>query len=185
MRKALSFLVLGLTALFVGMLMMPLVAHAQDAAASAATGTTVSVPWGDWLLDCAAAMASVAAAGLVWLCRFLPASVRALVQTAQVEQVLQKAITYGINAVAGAEKGKTLSVDVGNSVVAEALNYAVTHGPSWLQGWVGGPDALAQKIIARLDLEAASQATTPSAAAAAVAASPPTPTTTTLTAAAA
>lgn len=55
---------------------------------------------------------------------------------------------------AEAEKGKTLDVKVGSSVVASAVQYVVGHGPAWLIAWLGGATAIEQKIIARLNLSA-------------------------------
>lgn len=49
-------------------------------------------------------------------------------------------------------KDKTLDVDVGNKVLAQALQYAVDNAPGWLQTWAGGPEGLAKKIWARLNL---------------------------------
>ncbi len=62
--------------------------------------------------------------------RFLPSQIQALIRTAQVEQLLGRAIDYGINATANAVKGKTLSVDVGHAVAAQAVKYALDYGPA-------------------------------------------------------
>lgn len=62
------------------------------------------------------------------------------------------AVNYGLNAVAGATKGKTLSIDVGNQVVTQALGYAVDNGPGKLIGWLGGEEGIRDKILARLTL---------------------------------
>jgi hypothetical protein len=136
------------------------VAHAQ---ASAAGSTSVSLPIGDWLADAAAFIGAIAAAVVAWLLRKLPASVQQVLTTMQAEQLLGKAIDYALNAVAGAEKGKTLDVKVGSAVVASAVQYVVDHGPTWLIAWLGGAAAIEQKIIARLDLDANSAVVTASA----------------------
>jgi len=62
-------------------------------------------------------------------------------------------VRWGLNSVAGATASKTLSVHIANQAVAEAVQYAVDHGPAWLINWLGGADAIRQKIIARLTLE--------------------------------
>ncbi len=80
------------------------------------------------------------------------ANLVAIFGNARVELLLSNAIGYGLNAVAGAVKGKTLDVDVGNQVLAAALQYAVDNAPGWLQSWAGGPEGLAKKIWARLNL---------------------------------
>ena len=131
-------------------------------AAGDAVGTAVSIPWGDWLSSLAPGLLDVAlaalAAALAWVLKILPASianvVTPIVKSAQVEQLLARAVSYGINAVAGAAHDKVLSVDVGNQVVAEALEYAIAHGPAWLTEFTGDSDQIAQMIIARLKLEA-------------------------------
>lgn len=50
------------------------------------------------------------------------------------------------------QKRAGLVVDVGNAVLARALQYVLDHSPAWLQSWMGGPEQIAQKIIARLNL---------------------------------
>lgn len=158
----------------------PVSAFAQ-AAATTTTTTVVSTPLGDWLAsiqpvltDIDTALVGVAVAVLL---RFLPAGLKAIVSsflTPQVEQLLANAIGYGINTVVGAEKGKSLDINVGNAVAAQALQYVIDHGPSWLISWAGGATLIEQKIIARLDLVAGTSvaAPVPAAVAAVVAASP-------------
>ena len=73
---------------------------------------------------------------------------------------------YGINTVVGAEKGKTLEINVGNAVAAQGVQYAIDHGPAWLVDWMGGTENIQQKIIARLPLvSGAAPAAVPVAAA--------------------
>lgn len=124
-----------------------------DTVATAPAVTTVAIPIGDWLGGAASIIAAVSAAVIAWAFRFLPASVVQILQTMQVDQLLGKAIGYAINAVAGAEKDKVLKVDVANAVVATALQYVVDHAPAWLVSWMGGTDAIEQKILARLTVE--------------------------------
>jgi hypothetical protein len=117
---------------------------------------SVTIPWGQWLSDLAPGILDLAlaglAAGFAWICRKLPSSVVSLLSTLQVEQLLARAVTYGINAVAGAEHDKVLSVKVGNEVLAEAITYAEDHAPAWLMSFIGTPEQLAAKLIARLKL---------------------------------
>lgn len=141
---------LALIALAAAMLMLNTVGAIADDAA-----TTVAVPIGDWIGQASGIIATILGALVVWLFRQLPAGIVQILRTMQVEQLLDKAITYGINAVAGASKDKVLAVNVGNAVVAQAAQYAVDHGPGWLIGWLGGETAIRQMIIARLSLEPA------------------------------
>ncbi|TAN09874.1 MAG: hypothetical protein EPN45_07220 [Rhizobiaceae bacterium] len=135
---------IGLVGLF------SLAAYAQTVAT--APTTSVSLPIGDWLADLAAFIGAIAAAAIAWVLSKLPASIQPILRTMQAEQLLGKAIDYALNAVAGAEKGKTLDVKVGSSVVATAAQYVVDHGPAWLVEWLGGLPAIEQKVIARLNL---------------------------------
>lgn len=121
----------------------------------------VVIPWGDWLggiLGLVAMIAGTIASVLVaWALKFLPATLRAYIdqqRIAQVEQLLQAAITYGVNTVSGATMDKTLNIEVGNAVLAEAIQYAIDHGPAWLINWMGGEDGIRDKIISRLPLDA-------------------------------
>lgn len=131
----------------------------QPATVIVAADTKVSVPWGDWVgqvLGLAASIIAVVLGGiLTWAARLLPAWLRAFVtkeRTDQVEQLLQHAIDWGLNAVAGAARGQTLEVNVGSQVVAEAAQYAVDHGPEKLVNWMGGAEGIKEKIIARIPL---------------------------------
>jgi hypothetical protein len=142
-----------LVAVLVLLIIQP-VAFAQEAT------ETVSIPYGAWIETSAGAVATFILAVIGWLMRKLPASVVDILKTMKAEQLLAKAVDYGINAVAGATKGKTLTVNVGNAVVANAVQYAVDNAPGWLVKWLGGPEAIAAKIIARLNLEEAAAVTT-------------------------
>jgi len=127
----------------------------STAALAADSSTSVTIPWGDWVSQAAGFLASIAATVIAWAVRKLPARYSALMQMTQAEQLLEKAVGYGLNAVAGASKGKTLSIDVGNAVVQQAATYVIANGPAWLISWLGGEAGIAQKIVARLTLEEA------------------------------
>jgi hypothetical protein len=121
-------------------------------AQAAPEGTKVVWAWGEIISSCAQAVAWVLASLAMVAFRKLPANLVAVFGNARVDLLLNNAIGYGLNAVAGAVKGKTLQVDVGNQVLAQALQYALDHAPGWLQSWAGGPEGLAKKIWARLNL---------------------------------
>lgn len=122
-----------------------------------AQDTTVTLPWGNWLdailgqiIMIAGTVATVIVA---FALKFVPATLKAYVdeqRIRQVEQLLQNAIGYGLSAVQGAARGKTLDVNVGNEVVATAAQYAIDNGPGWLINWMGGTSGLRDKIVARL-----------------------------------
>jgi hypothetical protein len=68
------------------------------------------------------------------------------------ERLIRNAVDYGLNAVEGAAKGKTLSVNVGSQVLAEAANYAMREGAPWLVKRLGGPEGIRQKVFRALEL---------------------------------
>jgi hypothetical protein len=135
------------------------IALAQEAvvspggAAVVSKGTEIVLPWGAWLSELSSILATILGAIVLWLFRRLPGSVTAILQTMRAEQLIQRAIDYGLNATAGAAKDKVLTVQVGNEVVAKAAAYAVDNGAPYIIKWLGGTDGLVQKIVARLDLE--------------------------------
>jgi hypothetical protein len=138
---------LGLALLASALMAAP--AHAQ-----AIVDTTVDIPLSEWVGILGEWVGPLLAAAALVLVRKLPKQLADILIGMRVEQVLQKAITYAINAVAGATKDKPLSINVGNEVVATAVQYVVDHAPTWLVKWMGDGDLLREKIIARLDVEA-------------------------------
>jgi hypothetical protein len=141
---------------------IPAVAYAADG--------SITIPYGQLFSDWQPVFAAVLAGLVAWGFRQLPGNVAAILGNGRVELLLNNAINYGLNAVAGAAKGKTLDVNVGNKVLAEALQYAIDNAPKWLLTWAGGPEGLAKKIWGRLDLDPAADASGTVAAVAATAA---------------
>lgn len=125
---------------------------AVTAFAADAGATTVAIPVGDIVSETVAALLPVVGGIIIWAFRKLPSNVSAVLYTMRADQLLEKAVAYGLNAVAGAEKGKVLNVDVGNKVLAEAASYVVDHGASSVVAWLGGPTAIAEKLVARMTL---------------------------------
>lgn len=108
--------------------------------------------WGATVSEIAGAVAWVLMSLAMVALRKLPANLVAIFGNARVELLIDNAINYGLNAVAGAVKDKKLEVDVGNQVLREALQYAIDNAPGWLQSWAGGPEQIAKKIWAKLNL---------------------------------
>jgi hypothetical protein len=130
------------------------------AGAEWASDHQVEVPWGAWLGELISGAFALLMAALLWMLRRLPASaVAALNMLAglfgqnRVDALLERAVQYGINATKGAVKDRVLTVNVGNEVLERAFEYAVRHAPA-LVAKFGGLQALREKIIARLNLEA-------------------------------
>ena len=101
----------------------------------------------------ATGLVAVGLFGLSYVLNHYLADYKGLAKTAQVDQLLTKAITFGVNTVVGAEQGKTLTINTAYPVLNQALAYVLEHGPSWLEQFAGTPDQLAQKIVARLPLD--------------------------------
>lgn len=149
-RKFLSYAVLGLAALLVAATAAPL------AFAQAASDTTVQIPVGtyvsaitDFISQIALPLVTVM---LGWAARMLPKAVSDYLAMLRLEQLLTRAVGYGLAAVSNAAEGKVLDVNVGNKVVATALSYAIEHAPS-VVAWAGGSNKLKEKIIARLNVD--------------------------------
>lgn len=130
----------------------------QVTSVTAPDAQTVVVPYGNWidalLENLLGIVTSAVAVVFAWLARKLPKAAVDLLRTFQAEQLLARAAEYGINATRGAVKGKELDIHVGNEAIARAAQYAVTNGPGWLIDWLGGPEAIRDKIIARIPLDA-------------------------------
>jgi len=148
-------------------------AYAAEAAApetiaqSVSEGTKVTWAWGAMISEASGAIAWVLLSAAMVMLRKLPANLVAIFGNARVDLLINNGINYGLNAVSGAVKDKKLSVDVGNEVLAKALQYAVDNSSGWLQTWAGGPEGLAKKIWGKLNLgEGASDAALPAAVAA-------------------
>jgi hypothetical protein len=144
------------------------VIYAQLTAASpSAIDGEVVVPWGDWLAELIAAAYAIILAVVLWLVRKAPKSVIDMVDSISramgqggMNELLEKAITYGINVTAGAVRGKTMTIKTGNEVLERATEYALRHAPGLVKKY-GGLETLREKIIARLDLDADAEVPAP------------------------
>ena len=134
-----------------------LAATAAAGATLAATQTGVSLPWGDWAaaaLDVVGDNTGYIVSGLVlWGLKSPFSHIVAMAQTFRVDQILEKAITAGVNSVEKAVKGRSLDFDTGSLVLNEALTYAIRLAPNFLGQFIGGWDDVARMIWARLDLD--------------------------------
>lgn len=90
---------------------------------------------------------------LTWLVTRLAPPLQWAFKVFQVEQLLKNAIMNAINSTKGAAEGQALSADVGNVVLAKAIQYAIDNGQAWLINWMGGPKGTGEKVIARLNLK--------------------------------
>lgn len=120
----------------------------------------VSFPYGQWVED----VGDIAKAWLVpallgvmtWVTgKYVPLPLRGManrILTAQAEQILQKAIDFGVRATQGAEgDGAELTVPVANEVLRKAANYVLANGWPKLIDFMDGPDGILQKLFARMN----------------------------------
>lgn len=120
---------------------------------------TITIPAANYIDQIAVVIRDIGTAALPALAALiltmLPMPIRAFAGPFMqkfMDQLLQRAIDYGVNAVKGATKDGNLNIPVGNAVLAHALQYVIDHAPGWLIKAAGGEDGLRQKIFARLNL---------------------------------
>lgn len=127
-----------------------------------AAATDVVVHWGDALVTGAqtltAVMLPLAVAAVSTAAARAAGPLRFLVTTTLVERVVRNATDYALNAVAGAVRGRTLTIPLGSAVIARAVQRALDQAPAWLIESAGGPSGLAEKIFRSLPLEEAANA---------------------------
>ncbi|SER61970.1 hypothetical protein SAMN05216548_1319 [Faunimonas pinastri] len=131
------------------------------AAALAADGYSVTVPWGSLLIEFIVAFGGVIVAAILAIyhlvLKHLPAPIRTFLEQRNADQLLERMINYGLNSAAGAAKGKTLNMEVGSRVMQAALGYGFGQAPKRLAKYFdqGHPGvAVAKAIYARLDMDA-------------------------------
>lgn len=115
------------------------------------TDGTITIPWGAWLGDVLDWSVTIILAVVAWALRQLPAGIYAIIQQLRAEQLLERAIDYGINAVKGASYDKQLDIPTTSAVIEAAAEYAVVNAPLLVQYL--DPDTLRAKILARLAVE--------------------------------
>lgn len=139
-----------LTAFAVIFYAYPTLAQTVDVVAPPGS-TVVQVPVGDWF-GTALGYLTLSLGGLIaWAFRRLPGRISAILLTAQADQLMTRALTYGINAVVGATKDKVWSIDVRNQVIKEMVTYALTHGSDTVKAFMGKPAVMAEMSYSRID----------------------------------
>ena len=119
----------------------------------------VTVPYGQWLADYIIPIVGSVAAILVTvvlgiLVRFLPPWLQPLVNTAvlkRLQALAGDAIEFGVQATAGAVKNAELTVPLGSSVVANAVQHAINTWPKAAIDKVGGVHGVKLAIIKELE----------------------------------
>lgn len=112
----------------------------------------VTIPYGQWIVAAQELATPLILAAIAFLLRALPESIVSIIRTAKVDQLLVKGIQAGINQVAGAARDKKMDIKIANEVVRKVVQYAVNEGPAWLIKWMGGPEGIKAKVIARIQV---------------------------------
>ena len=132
------------------------VALISPALAGAAAGG-VAIPWGDWLVGLLQPVSAVlvplaAAAVTAGIARVAPWAGSVLTRD-RVEAAIRAGAEYGQNAVAGAARGRTVSVDLGSAVVAAGARHVLAHAPAHVVRNAGGAEGVAARIFRALPLD--------------------------------
>lgn len=117
----------------------------------------VDLPWGDWitavLQPAAAILVPVAAAAVTAGVAKVSPWAALVLSRQRVQSAIQAGADYGINAVQGAVKGKTLTVPVGSAVIAEGVQHVVNTTPAKVVDKAGGAEGIAKMIFRSLPLD--------------------------------
>ena len=139
-----------------------LVAGCLPVRAAEPAATEVVLRWGDALVAAAQGVTSVlmplAIAAATAAAARIAGPLRFLVTNTLVERLVRNATDYALNAVAGAVRGRSLTIPLGSAVIARAVQRALDQGPAWLIEAAGGPAGLAEKVFRSLPLEEAAHA---------------------------
>jgi hypothetical protein len=138
-----------------------LVLAAPALAADVVPVSVVSIPVGDLLSPVISIAWTLIGGGAVWLAHRLLARVGVSDDNHQIDALIETAISFGANAVAGARPalaGETFSVNAANPVLAAALEYVLTAAKPWMLAHMGSPATIAKWIWARMPLPADAEA---------------------------
>lgn len=108
--------------------------------------------FGDLVVFIGGYIEEIVIVAIAWALRKLPAQLYAVFVTARWEQIARSAIKAGINGIKNAVPDGPLEMSTGIAVLDLALVFVLKYAPSSLVKWVGGPEAVAEKLWARLDL---------------------------------
>lgn len=145
---------IGATAVFV---VAFIVIGRHAALAQEVASPHVDLPWGDWitaaLQPAAAILVPIAAAAITAGVAKVSPWAALVLSRQRVQSAVQAGADYGINAVAGAVKGKTLTVPVGSAVIAEGVQHVVNTTPAKVVTKAGGAAGIAGMIFRSLPLD--------------------------------
>ena len=129
-----------------------------------AHATAVAIPWGDWLVaalqPASAVLVPVAAAAVTAAVAKVAPWAASVLTRQRVEAAIRAGADYGQNAVAGAAKGRTVSVDLGSAVIAAGARHVLDTAPARVVRRAGGAEGVATRIFRALPLDAQASAQT-------------------------
>lgn len=137
---------------------LSLLAVAATTTPSAAlAATAVTIPWGDWIASALAPLsaavvpvaAAVAAAGVAKVAPWASS----ILTRQWIESAIRAGADYGQNAVAGAVRGRSVSVDLGPAVVAAGTKHVIATSPARVVRKAGGVEGVAARIFRALPLD--------------------------------
>jgi hypothetical protein len=145
----------GLTLACAGLALAALADPAGASGSGAAAGVTL--PWGDWMVALLQPVTAVlvplaAAAVTAGIARVAPWAASVLTRD-RVEAAIRAGAEFGQNAVAGAARGRTVSVDLGAAVVAAGARHVLATAPAHVVRKAGGPEGVAARIFRALPLD--------------------------------
>ena len=111
----------------------------------------VVIEYGGWISKALDLIVPALVAVVMWGLRKLPANIVAIIEMLRVEQLLKRAIDYGVNATKGATKDAKLEINVANKVLEAAGDYAAAQAPTLVEK-MGGLEKLLQKLLARIEV---------------------------------
>jgi hypothetical protein len=119
------------------------------------------VPWGDWLVALAVSLREpiltilipIIAGYVIQAIRKVYPWATLFLSQRRVEMMLEAAVGFGLNAVQGAAKGKTLSANVAVPVIAKGTQYVIDTAPPAVIKAAGGADGIAARMFRKLDLD--------------------------------
>lgn len=113
-------------------------------AAAPVASNGVVIPWGSWVT---AILSWVLSIVLTLAANVIRTRVKDAGSQEQLDALLKNGVDYGFGVVAGAIKGRSLTLPQANSVITAVEQYVANNGPAIATKYA---DTLRQKIIARV-----------------------------------
>ena len=135
---------------------------ARAAEAVPALAPTLSLPWGQWLIDvlnvASASCVPILVGYLGYLARQYVPALGQVLTNALIDRAVRLAADFALQAIEGAAKGRTVEVKVAPAVIALGAQRAVDSTLPWIIAKAGGPQGIAERVFRHLDIEAGADA---------------------------